>query len=55
MGTNICSGKHWCLSNVFVSKSKYSDFHFLHLFSLCHLVAKPHISEDYAVVFWTSL
>ena len=39
----------------FVSQSKYNDFHFLHLFILCHLVAQPHISLSYAVVFWTSL
>jgi hypothetical protein len=49
MGKNICSGKHWCLSYVFLSQSKYSDFHFLHLFILYHLVAKPHISQAYAV------
>ena len=51
---NTCSGKNWCMSIVFVSQSKYSDFHFLQLFILCHLVAKPHISQAYAVDFWTS-
>ena len=52
MGKNpTCSGKNWCMSIVFVSQSKYSNLHFLHLFILCHLVAKPHISQAYAVVF----
>jgi hypothetical protein len=50
----IFSSKNSCLSIVVVSHIKYSGFHCLHRFILFHLLARPQMSQSWAVDFWIS-
>ena len=48
----LFSSKHSCLSIVVVFHIKYSGFHCFHVFLLFYLLARPQMSQSWAVVFW---